>query len=103
MVTQQFSQLESLATGYGSDWPTLVVENIKQLLIDSNWWLINSKGDVKMVILVLMNLDSRTSLIEKRQFVTYSSTSPSCTLTWSSQLKRSFLEKPSFDADLERY
>ena len=71
-----------------SDWPTLVVEcgvseNIRELQADSNWWLTNSKGDVKIVILVLVNLEGRTLAIEKRQLVA-DSTSPS-TRIWSTQ------------------
>lgn len=57
-----------------SDWPTLVVEcgvseNIRELRADSNWWLTNSTGDVKIVMLVSVNLEGRTLAIEKRQLV----------------------------------
>lgn len=57
-----------------SDWPTLMVEcgvseNIRELRADSNWWLTNSTGDVKIVMLVSVNLEGRTLAIEKRQLV----------------------------------
>ena len=70
------------------DWPTLVVEcgvseNIRDLRADSNWWLTDSKGDVKIVILVLMDLEGRALAIEKRQLVADSTSQP--TQIWSTQ------------------
>ena len=56
-----------------------------------------------MVILILMDVDSRTLLIEGRQLVADSLTLLFCTRIWSSHLKRLFLENLSLDADLGRY
>lgn len=61
-----------------TDWPTLVVEcgvseNLRELRGDASWWLTNSNGDVRIAILVLINLESRSLMIEKWQLVAPSS------------------------------
>ncbi len=52
------------------DWPTLVIEvgrseSLSQLRQDVRWWLIESKGDVKIALLVSIKKASSILLIEK--------------------------------------
>lgn len=52
-----------------TDWPTLVVEcgvseNLRELRGDASWWLTNSNGEVRVVVLVLLNLQSRVLVVE---------------------------------------
>jgi hypothetical protein len=51
-------------------WPTLVVEagyseTLPKLRADAEWWLINSGGDVKIVIVIWIEPASRSLLIEQ--------------------------------------
>ncbi|KAJ5784124.1 uncharacterized protein N7518_009801 [Penicillium psychrosexuale] len=46
--------------GRSTTWPTVVVEvgvseSYRKLRADAEWWLTNSKGDVKLVIIVSIN------------------------------------------------
>jgi hypothetical protein len=52
------------------DWPTLVFEvsvseTLSKLRMDARWWLANSQGDVKIVLLFKVNRAARTIHIEK--------------------------------------
>ncbi|OCK87189.1 uncharacterized protein K441DRAFT_671108 [Cenococcum geophilum 1.58] len=52
------------------DWPTLIFEvgvseTLRKLRMDARWWLANSRGDVKIVLLFKVNRAARTIHIEK--------------------------------------
>lgn len=52
--------------------PTLVIEtgvneSLRKLRWDAGWWLTNTNGEVKIVLVVSINLHSRTVLLEKWQ------------------------------------
>ncbi|KAG0638774.1 hypothetical protein HOY80DRAFT_905877 [Tuber brumale] len=56
-------------------WPTLVVESgasqsLGRLVVDSHWWLENSGGDVKIVILISVSETTRHIHFEKWEMVT---------------------------------
>lgn len=56
----------------GDKWPTLVVEcgvseSLPRLRIDAGWWLTNSKGDVKLVIVISFNVPAKRFILEKWQ------------------------------------
>ncbi|KAG0134864.1 hypothetical protein HOY82DRAFT_635142 [Tuber indicum] len=56
-------------------WPTLVVESgvsqsLARLVVDSHWWLENSGGDVKIVILISVSRAARRIHFEKWEMVT---------------------------------
>lgn len=60
----------------GSDWPTLVIEcgnseSLNQLRRDACWWLENSGGAVRIVILICIGKDSRI-ILEKWKLVVHS-------------------------------
>jgi hypothetical protein len=52
------------------DWPTLVIEcgwseSLRKLRCDARWWLSNSGGEVKTVLLLSIGRRARTMIIEK--------------------------------------
>lgn len=52
------------------DWPTFVIESgvsesLARLRIDAGWWLINPKGDVKLVIAISFNFPAKRFILEK--------------------------------------
>ena len=52
------------------DWPTIVFESgfsetLTQLRIDAQWWLTNSQGDVRIVVIVFARPEDRTLRLEK--------------------------------------
>ena len=52
------------------DWPTLVFEagiseSLRRLRMDAAWWLMNSKGDVNIVIVISLHRAQATIQIEK--------------------------------------
>lgn len=54
------------------EWPTVVVEcgiseSLARLRIDAHWWIANSAGDVKVVIIVALDVATRNFVIEKWQ------------------------------------
>jgi len=54
----------------GTDWPTLVFEvgvseTLRKLRNDARWWLANSQGRVKIVLLIKVNRAARTIHVEK--------------------------------------
>ena len=54
----------------GQDWPTVVFEvgvseTLRKLRMDARWWLANSQGRVKIVLLFKINRAARTIQIEK--------------------------------------
>lgn len=53
-----------------NDWPTLVFESglserLGRLRVDARWWLVNSKGDVNIVIIISIKPAKRSLRIEK--------------------------------------
>jgi hypothetical protein len=53
-----------------TDWPTIVIESavsesLRHLRFDANWWLTKSGGDVKIIIIILVNRAQLTLQIEK--------------------------------------
>jgi hypothetical protein len=55
---------------YKIDWPTIVLESgfsepLSDLRKDAEWWLRNSGGDVKIVILISIEPSDKTLLVEK--------------------------------------
>src|SRR6266705_920142 len=54
----------------GADWPTLVFEagvfeSLQKLKNDARWWLSNSGGQVKIVLIFSVQRESRTIQIER--------------------------------------
>jgi hypothetical protein len=52
------------------DWPVLVVEagvseTLARLRVDADWWLINSNGEVKIVIIIWIVRAAKSLIIEK--------------------------------------
>lgn len=71
------------ARNKADDWPTLVIEagvseSLAQLRIDAGWWLTNSKGDVRIVIIIAIHRQAEKFIIEKWQLI-----SPDITRTHS--------------------
>jgi hypothetical protein len=61
---------ESTRSGGGAEWPTIVIksgwsEPLTQLRQDAHIWLEESKGDVKIVLLISISRTARTMIIEK--------------------------------------
>jgi len=59
-----------LTRGHRTDWPTIVFESglsgsLPHLRQDAHWWLSNSGGDVKIVILISIRLPQKMLLVEK--------------------------------------
>lgn len=53
-----------------TDWPTLVFESglpepLSRLRTDAKWWLTNSSGQVKIIILIDIDLDAQKPHIER--------------------------------------
>ncbi|KAE8152939.1 hypothetical protein BDV25DRAFT_150195 [Aspergillus avenaceus] len=58
--------------GVGPEWPTLVIEtggteSLPRLHEDVKWWFENSRGDVRIGLVVKISLSTRKSTIEKWQ------------------------------------
>lgn len=54
------------------DWPTLVIEcgipeSLQQLRRDAHWWLVNSRGNVKIVVVIHSKIRAESFAIEKWQ------------------------------------
>lgn len=57
-----------------TDWPTIVIEaglseSLPKLRCDAKWWLTNSSGDVKIVIIILITSQNKSLRIEKWEMV----------------------------------
>ncbi|KAG0124256.1 hypothetical protein HOY82DRAFT_510605 [Tuber indicum] len=57
------------------DWPTLVVEcgvsePLSHLVNDAYWWLLGSRGEVKLVVLIFVSESDKHVHIEKWELVT---------------------------------
>ena len=53
-----------------TDWPTIVFESglsesLRRLRDDARWWLTNSKGDVEIVVIILINPTQSSFYIER--------------------------------------
>ena len=53
-----------------NDWPTIVIESglsesLRRLRADARWWLENSGGDVRIVVIISINKAQKTLLIER--------------------------------------
>jgi len=69
-----------------TDWPTIVLESgvsesLPQLRTDASWWLRNSGGDVKIVLIFSVKRTTRTIHIEKWENVPAPVTRPHTRLT----------------------
>ncbi|KAG0633185.1 hypothetical protein HOY80DRAFT_993092 [Tuber brumale] len=73
-----------------TDWPTIViecgvVENLERLRVDCHWWLANSVGAVKIVLLICVDERNRKIHLEKLETIMASNALPSTTRTTHTQ------------------
>jgi hypothetical protein len=63
-------------------WPSLIIESgvsesLPQLRADASWWFANSNGDVKIAILIGVDADNQTIVVEKWELFPAERTRPS--------------------------
>ena len=68
------------------EWPTLVIEtgvseSLPKLREDALWWFQNSNGDVRIVLLLSINKNQRTALLEKWQLAPTNTPQPMTRIT----------------------
>lgn len=67
---QADSSLKPVKRGGADDWPTIVFESgvsesLRRLRVDAKWWLMNSGGEVNIVILISINKAENKIAVEK--------------------------------------